>query len=351
MVLNATGRYAKATFAYVAAKLIANASPESLSRLWLLFEKVSSHPADKVQARRFRWLVEQDHPFGRWLKRVSTELNPKSRESLIQNLYGNAWFLSRSARRRFQRTHGFAPPYLVVFDVTARCNLRCEGCWAGMYGRNEDLPYQLLDRAITEAKHEMGVHFFVFSGGEPTLRKDLYDLYRAHADSHFQIYTNGTLIDAEMAAQFADCGNVMPMLSVEGDAVLTDNRRGSGVHDLVMSAMDDLRREGVLFGFSVTAVKSNVDVIMSDEFVERLIERGCLYGGYFQYIPIGRNPNLDLMVTAEQREVMRVRRNDTGWGRQCSRARSRIAASTEWGAAQHRRSGALNQLCGLRPTV
>jgi len=307
MVLTATSQYARSAFARGAGKPTANASPESPSQLWLLFEKVSSHLADRVQARRFRCLVEQGHPFGRWLKRVSTELNPKARESLVRTLYGNAWFLGRSARRRFQRTHGFAPPYLVVLDVTARCNLRCEGCWAGMYGRNDDLPYELLDKAVTEAEREMGVHFFVFSGGEPTLRKDLYDLYRAHADSHFQIYTNGTLIDADMAAQFADCGNVMPMLSVEGDAVLTDTRRGRGVHDLVMSAMDNLRREGVLFGFSVTAVKSNADVIMSDEFIERLIERGCLYGWYFQYIPIGRNPNLDLMVTAEQREVMRVR--------------------------------------------
>ncbi|MFO7958016.1 MAG: radical SAM protein [Candidatus Brocadiia bacterium] len=307
MLFERAAELAKASVARRLGDLIAQASPESLARIWGLFEKVAASDSDKVQARRFRWLVESGHPFGGWLKRIATELNPKARSCLVRNLYGNAWFLSRGTRRDFREEHGYDPPYIIVFDVTSRCNLTCEGCWAAMYGKRRDFPIDLLDRAVTEAEEEMGIHFFVFSGGEPTLRDDLYEFYRDHGDSQFQVYTNGTLIDDAMAARFAECGNVMPMLSIEGDAVLTDDRRGDGIHDRVLKAMDHLRNHGVLFGFSATGTRKNVDSIMSDEFVERMIEKGCLYGWYFQYIPIGRNPNLDLMVTPEQREKMRVR--------------------------------------------
>ncbi len=307
MVFEKARQYARSTAVNRLSRYVADASPESLARIWALFERLSSNPRDRREARRFRWLVEEGHAFGKWLERVSSELNPKARTCLVRNLYGNAWFLSRPTRAKFVDRHGYQPPYIIVFDVTARCNLKCEGCWAAMYGKREDLPYELLERAITEAEEEMGIHFFVFSGGEPTLRGELLDLYRDHSDSQFQIYTNGTLIDREMAAAFADCGNVMPMLSIEGDQLLTDQRRGEGIHGKVMDAMDNLRAEGVLFGFSATGTRKNAETIMSDRFVELMIEKGCLYGWYFQYIPIGRNPNLDLMITPRQREHMRTR--------------------------------------------
>ncbi len=307
MVFERAAQLAKASVAEQVSELIAHSSPESLARIWWVFEKVASQKSDKLQARRFRWLVETGHPFGQWLQRVSTELNPKARAGLIRNLYGHAWFLGRGTQRRFQEKHGFQPPDIIVIDVTSRCNLNCEGCWAATYGKGPDLPLDLLDRVVTEAEQEMGVHFFVISGGEPTIREDLYEFYQRHPDSQFQIYTNGTLIDDQMAARFAECGNVMPMLSIEGDAVLTDDRRGEGTHARVLRAMEHLREHGVLFGFSATATRKNADSIMLDDFIERMIELGCLYGWYFQYMPIGRSPNLDLMVTAGQRETMRRR--------------------------------------------
>ena len=285
--------------------IIANASPETLAKMWSLFEKISDNEKHKEQARRFKWLVEQGHPFGQWLQRVSDELNDNCRKSLIRNLYGNAWFLNTKTRTDFENKHGFKPPSIMVVDVTARCNLSCEGCWAAMYGRDSDLDYDALDRIITEAEEEMGMHFFVFSGGEPTIRKDLYKLYEDHPQSQFQLYTNGTLIDSDMAAKFAELGNVMPMVSIEGNKELTDQRRGEGIYDQVMQAMANLKEAGVLFGFSATGTRHNVEKIMSEEFIEDMVERGCLYGWYFQYIPVGREPDMELMVTPEQREHMR----------------------------------------------
>ncbi len=290
-----------------AAGQILASSPERLARMWGLFEKVASDPKDKREARRFRWLVEQGHPFGQWLERIGDELNVAAKTSLVRNLYGYAWFLSRSHRARFKQKEGFEPPHIIVIDVTARCNLQCKGCWAGQYGRESDLELELIENAVNEAEEKMGVHFFVFSGGEPTVRKDLFELYENHPNSQFQIYTNGTLIDDEMASRFADLGNVMPMVSIEGGESRTDSRRGEGTYNQVMKAMENLRRNGVLFGFSATATRHNAEEIMSDEFVETMIAKGCLYGWYFQYIPVGRDPDPQLMVTAQQREFMRKR--------------------------------------------
>ncbi len=284
---------------------IEDADQKKLARMWWLFEKSASKPRHKREAERFRRLVEEGHPFGKWLERVGHELSPAARKSLIQNLYGNAWFLNAHKRDKFKENEGFEPPNLIVTDVTARCNLRCEGCWASEYGRESDLELEYIEKMVSEAEDQMGLHFFVFSGGEPTLRKDLFEIYENHPKSQFQVYTNGTLIDDGMAARFAELGNVMPMLSIEGGEALTDGRRGEGIYQKVMEAMDTLRRHGVLFGFSATGTRHNVETIMSEKFIEKMIDKGCLYGWYFQYIPVGREPDMNLMVTARQREMMR----------------------------------------------
>ncbi len=307
MLLQKTRQLARGAILGRASRLLAVASPQTLCKMWSLFEKISSHPNDRREARRFRWLIEQGHPFGKWLQRISAELNPRARAAFVRNIYGHAWFLSRGRRAQFERQHGFEAPHIIVIDVTARCNLKCDGCWAALYDRKTDLPYDLLERAITEAEEQMGIHFFVFSGGEPTVRQDLYALYEAHPGSQFQLYTNGMLIDDQMAAEFGRLGNVMPMVSIEGDRAVTDARRGQGAYDRVMQAMGNLRRHGVLFGFSVTATSGNWGVIMTDQFIQQMIACGCLYGWYFQYIPVGRNPSIELMVTPQQREHLRKR--------------------------------------------
>jgi len=305
MVLEQIKDRAGDRFLQLVGEYIEDADRKKLARMWWLFEKVASKPRHQREAERFRYLVENGHPFGAWLERIGNELSPSARKSLIQNLYGNAWFLNEDIRKEFKGKEGFEPPNLIVTDVTARCNLRCEGCWASEYGRESDLELEYIEKMVSEAEQEMGMHFFVFSGGEPTLRQDLFEIYENHPQSQFQIYTNGTLIDDAMADRFAELGNVMPMLSIEGDKALTDGRRGEGIYQKVMDAMDTLRRHGVLFGFSATATRHNAETIMSKEFIEKMVDKGCIYGWYFQYMPVGREPDMDLMVTAGQREMMR----------------------------------------------
>jgi len=116
------------------------------------------------------------------------------------------------------------------------------------------------------------------------------------------MYTNGTLITPEIAARMAKTGNIVPQISLEGWRERTDKRRGEGVFDQVMTAMDNLFQAGVLFGFSLTATEENAEEILSEEFIDFLFkEKHALIGWIFQYMPIGRAYTLDLMPTPQKR--------------------------------------------------
>lgn len=85
------------------------------------------------------------------------------------------------------------------------------------------------------------------SGGEPFLWPHLFKLVEKHSDVAFMLYTNGTLIDEEIAEKMRSAGNISAAISLEGGREATDARRGSGVFDKIMSAMDHLRNKGVAF--------------------------------------------------------------------------------------------------------
>jgi MoaA/NifB/PqqE/SkfB family radical SAM enzyme len=153
----------------------------------------------------------------------------------------------------------------------------------------------------------MGIHLVIMTGGEPFIRKDLFDLFEKHGDTIFQIYTNGTLIDEKMVERFVALGNVVPAISLEGLREETDNRRGRGQFDRISEVMDWLRKAGIFFAVSTTQTSQNTDVLTSDAFVDFLVEKGCILLWNFHYVPIGRNPDLSLMATPEQRNRMRER--------------------------------------------
>jgi len=201
-------------------------------------------------------------------------------------------------------------PYLLLISPTNNCNLRCKGCYAGSDATKKDyLDFDTFDRILTEKRNLWGSHFTAISGGEPFIYKSqgktLLDMAERHIDEFFLVYTNGTLIDDETAARLEQLGNVTLAISVEGYEKETDERRGKGVFQKVMNTFERLRKYGVPFGISVTGTKYNWDMITRDEFVDfYFYEQGAFFGWLFQYMPIGRSSNLDLMVPPEHRAEM-----------------------------------------------
>ena len=240
------------------------------------------------------------------LKKASAAMSPNVRNKVVMNLINNAMIQGQPKRKAFLEKYGITPPNHLVMSPTMKCNLKCYGCYAWQYSKNEDLPYDVCNRVIKEA-NDIGIYFFVITGGEPFVWNNLFDFLERHNDSFFQIYTNGTAINDSVAKKLAELGNAVPCISIEGFEKETEKRRGKGTWQKIMKAMDALRENGVLFGYSVTATRENNDLVVSDELVDFFVKKGCFIGWYFNYIPIGREPNLDLMPTPEQRDYRRKR--------------------------------------------
>ncbi len=238
-------------------------------------------------------------------KRVSKASLRTITKTLVQGLFVENG--DRAAVARFRAEHdGAQPPTFLVISPGKTCNLHCVGCYADAGPTADRLEWSTFDRVIQEAKTQWGTRFFVISGGEPfayrSEGKGLIDMVEKHSDCLFMAYTNGTLIDEDVATRLAGTGNLWPAISVEGWRERTDARRGQGVYDKVLAAMARLRSLQVPFGISLTATRENAEELFSDEFTDYFYdEQGALFGWVFHYMPIGRSYTLDLMPTPEQR--------------------------------------------------
>ncbi len=253
---------------------------------------------------KIRWIKEtfdSDHPSLSVTKKILRGTNPHHRKMIIKTFLINQLLVGTNRRKHFSETFdGFYPPGFFVISPSMKCNLNCYGCYAGSYEKDAELTFEEIDRVLNQAK-EMGIYFCVVSGGEPLFHPSIFDIFEKHNDVIFHIYTNGSLIDRETCQRLAKAGNVIPAISIEGYREETDNRRGAGHFEKVMQAMDLLREAKVLFGFSATLTRRNAESLASDEFIDFMIEKGCTLGWFFMYVPIGREPDFEMMPTPEQR--------------------------------------------------
>ena len=244
----------------------------------------------------------------RWMsnKNVSRQQKKAFLRSFI------SFFIEDNAtiRENFHKSYGMYPPGFLTLSPTKKCNLKCSGCYASSSSNmNISLDYDIVDRIIQEENKLWGAHFTVISGGEPFLYKShgkgILDLAEQHPDNYFLVYTNGTLIDKTIARRIAELGNITPAISVEGFQKETDKRRGNGVYNKILNAFNNLHAAGALYGISVTATRDNAELILSPEFIDYYMrDIGAYYMWIFQYMPIGRGRDLQLMVTPEQRLEM-----------------------------------------------
>ncbi len=207
-------------------------------------------------------------------------------------------------------------PWVILMDPTSACNLKCKGCWASEYGNKSNLSLDEMRRVITEAK-ALGTHFFMFTGGEPLVKKkEVLTLVEENKDCIFLCFTNGTLIDDKFCEDVKKAGNLAFALSIEGTEETTDARRGDGVYDKVLKAMQLLHKHKLVYGCSVCYTSANCDAVVSDEFYDLMINNGAIYAWYFHYMPVGSDSDTDLLLTPEQREKVyhTIRNNRKQYG-------------------------------------
>ncbi|MBN1130246.1 MAG: radical SAM protein [Chitinispirillaceae bacterium] len=178
---------------------------------------------------------------------------------------------------------------VVVWNTSRRCNLHCVHC----YSESRDLAYDgEMDTAeavrFIDGLADFGVPVLLFSGGEPLMRPDLFELV-AHARGkgiRAVISTNGTLITPKAALKLRDTGLSYVGVSIDGLAARHDRFRGvSGAFDAAISGIRACRDAGVKVGLRCTITKDNAgDVpgifrLLEEERIPRICFYHLVYAG------------------------------------------------------------------------
>jgi pseudo-rSAM protein/SPASM domain protein len=172
---------------------------------------------------------------------------------------------------------------VVVWNVTRRCNLYCEHCYAGA-----DLDAASGELTTAEGKQlldelaDYGVPVVLFSGGEPLVRDDLEELVAYASDAGIRpvLSTNGTLATPERAAALREAGLKYAGVSVDGMPERNDAFRGQdGAFDAAVRGIENFLDAGLKTGLRYTITEKNAPDMESvvDLLSDVGLDRFCFY--------------------------------------------------------------------------
>jgi radical SAM protein with 4Fe4S-binding SPASM domain len=196
-------------------------------------------------------------------------------------------------------------PFLVVWDFTHLCNLKCRHCYQDA---QKALPGELStgeSKKLIDELSDAGVVVIAFSGGEPLMRKDIFEVaaHAASRDMYVSIATNGTLITPEVAGRLAESGVSYVEISIDGrNAAEHDAMRGiTGAFDRSVAGIRNAVDAGVFTCIATTVTRDNIDQVPDIHTLGK--ELGVKRMMYFNFIPTGRGIEMvDKDITPEQRE-------------------------------------------------
>ncbi|RLC40172.1 MAG: hypothetical protein DRH33_00795 [Candidatus Nealsonbacteria bacterium] len=318
-----------------------------------ILEGLEKHSIGQNQnaVRVVREAGKKGHPYVELTRLlVQKRLGKNPRKMLVNDFFLPWVLMDKKKIRETLEKEGFEAPWFFVISPLKYCDLSCPGCYALADKGKTMLDFKLLNRIVKDARR-LGIRFLTISGGEPFIyydeknRKTILDFFYENRDIYFQVYTNGTsLVDKLLAekellpkAKKGDekakaawerirraairnsklygmdniapylswLGNVAPAISQEGFEAETDERRGEGMYKVIENARKNLTRYGVLHGFSITYTRPNADVLTDEKLIDELIAQDVSFGWFFIYIPKGRDPDLNLVPTPEQRVRLR----------------------------------------------
>lgn len=195
---------------------------------------------------------------------------------------------------------------LIAWEVTRACNLACKHCRAEAH--QEPYPGELTTeeaKALIDTFPEVGDPIIIFTGGDPMIRADVYELgaYATAKGLRCVMSPNGTLITPETAKKIKEAGFQRCSISIDGaDAASHDDFRGvPGAFDASLRGIEMLKAEGVEFQINTTVTKSN---LASFKDIFHLCETlGAAAWHIFLLVPMGRAADLaNEVITADEYE-------------------------------------------------
>ena len=172
---------------------------------------------------------------------------------------------------------------IVVWNCTRRCNLRCKHCYSASTdcaGDNELTGDEA--RALIDDLAAFAAPVLLFSGGEPLMREDIFDLIRSSRKAGLRtvLSTNGTLIDQATAERLAEADLNYVGVSLDGlDAVNDEFRGQSGAFQAALAGIRNCQAAGVKVGLRLTMNQHTLTEIpgIFDLIERERIPRVCFY--------------------------------------------------------------------------
>ena len=185
----------------------------------------------------------------------------------------------------------------IVMELTNRCNLSCEHCFSGRHGGKDDLPIEVLQKVLTEAR-ELGFDELSFTGGEPTIHRQFSEVIRLthEAGYRFSFVTNGWSFSRTypVLASYLDRLGIITF-SMDGATEETHDRlRGKGSYRRLMQAISLCFMKDVPFAINmVVAAHNRHELGAMVEVAGRLGSRGVRFG-HLMPAPTTTRQGLDL---------------------------------------------------------
>jgi len=181
------------------------------------------------------------------------------------------------------RAHQPAPGPVIVWNCTSRCNLRCIHCYASATKQdsNGQMDTAMGLKFINDLA-EFGVPVILFSGGEPLLRSDLFELasFASSRGLRIALSTNGTLVNNKTAGQIEKTGFAEVGISLDGTSATNDRFRGKkGAYGKALRGIRNCVERGLRVSLRLTITAHNHGEIPAifDLVEAESIDRVCFY--------------------------------------------------------------------------
>lgn len=201
----------------------------------------------------------------------------------------------------------FNEPFFLQWHITDKCNLSCKHCYRDEKKKSlpKDELLKILDNFVEFLKKYELMGRIQFAGGEPLIRKDIFELIERVRDKKIpsRLLSNGTLLTEELAHRLRKSGVRIFQISIEGNRQTHDEIRGEGTFERSIEGSKLLRRVGIQVTFSTTLTKINLGQIKD---VIKIARKDADRVSFHRLVPTGAGEELSkyLLTKEEWNEAM-----------------------------------------------
>jgi len=168
-----------------------------------------------------------------------------------------------SRKNKVETRDYYSAPNSVLFDITYRCNMVCKHCLIGGFPKEDEMNLNQIQSVLEKLK-EAGVFRVHFSGGEPLIRKDIFDILKIASDLNFGITlsSNGLLLNGRVFSRLKELDVFCFQVSLDGIGKTHDDFRGvEGAYEKAVAALKTAASMGFYTVMSTTIIPQNLNEI------------------------------------------------------------------------------------------